>query len=110
MFEKNQFQALVSALACLPVVWWVEIKERYGFNRTSTATFITDRLKEWFISGLLMAGFAFIILNLFETFGPQAWILGWLGGLFAQFLALRQVRAIEGQKVSSSAASPLKSV
>jgi beta-lactamase regulating signal transducer with metallopeptidase domain len=39
-----------------------------------------------------------------------AWILGWLGGLFAQFLALRQVRTIERQKVSSSAASPLKSV
>jgi STE24 endopeptidase len=54
------------------------IEQRYGFNRTSIATFITDRLKEWGISGLLMAGFAFIILNLLETFGPHAWILGWL--------------------------------
>src|ERR1700732_5039788 len=43
------------------------IEQRYGFNRTTVATFSADRLKEWFISGLLMAGFAFIILNLFET-------------------------------------------
>jgi STE24 endopeptidase len=54
------------------------IEQRYGFNRTTVATFIVDRLKEWFISGLLMAGFVFIILNLFETFGPRAWIIGWI--------------------------------
>jgi STE24 endopeptidase len=54
------------------------IEQRYGFNRTTVATFIADRLKEWFISGLLMAGFAFIVLNLFEIFGLRAWIIGWI--------------------------------
>ena len=53
-----------------------DIEQRYGFNRTTVATFVTDRLKEWSISGLLMAGFAFIILSLFEAFGLSAWLVG----------------------------------
>jgi hypothetical protein len=39
-----------------------------------------------------------------------AWILGWLGGIFAQFVARRQSRVIEGQKVGSSAAAAAKPV
>jgi STE24 endopeptidase len=54
------------------------IEQRYGFNRTTVATFIADRLKEWFISGLLMAGFAFIVLSLFETFGLRSWVIAWI--------------------------------
>jgi STE24 endopeptidase len=54
------------------------IEQRYGFNRTTVATFIADRLKEWLLSGLLMAGFALIVLSLFEAFGLRAWIAGWL--------------------------------
>jgi STE24 endopeptidase len=54
------------------------IEKRYGFNRTTVATFIADRLKTWLISALLLGGFAFIILNLFEIFGLRAWIVGWL--------------------------------
>ena len=47
------------------------IEQRYGFNRTTVDTFILDRLKEWLISGLLMAGFALIVLVLFEFFGLE---------------------------------------
>ena len=54
------------------------IEHGYGFNRTTVGTFIVDRLKEWLIAGLLMAGFTFIILSLFETFGLRAWIVGWI--------------------------------
>jgi STE24 endopeptidase len=54
------------------------IEQRYGFNRTTVPTFIADRLKEWSISGLLMAGFAFIVLSLFEAFGLRAWLVGWI--------------------------------
>jgi len=54
------------------------IEQRYGFNRTTVATFIADRLKEWLISGALMAGIALMVLTLFETFGLRAWIAGWL--------------------------------
>ena len=54
------------------------IEERFGFNRTTVATFIADQLKEWLLSGLLMTGFAFIFLSLFEAFGLRAWIIGWI--------------------------------
>lgn len=54
------------------------IEQRYGFNRTTVGTFVVDRLKEWLIAGLLMAGFTFIVLGLFESFGLRAWIIGWI--------------------------------
>jgi STE24 endopeptidase len=54
------------------------IEQRYGFNRTTATTFIVDRLKEWLLAGLLMGGFALIVLALFEAFGLRAWIAGWL--------------------------------
>lgn len=54
------------------------IEERYGFNRTTIGTFVLDRLKEWFVSGLLMAGCVCIVLSLFEAFGIRAWIIGWI--------------------------------
>jgi STE24 endopeptidase len=54
------------------------IEHRYGFNRTTVATFVVDRLKEWLIAGVLMAGFTLIVLSLFEAFGLRAWIIGWV--------------------------------
>jgi STE24 endopeptidase len=54
------------------------IEQRYGFNRTTVGTFFVDRLKEWLIAGVLMAGFTFIVLSLFEAFGLHAWIIGWI--------------------------------
>jgi STE24 endopeptidase len=54
------------------------IEQQYGFNRTTVATFVIDQLKEWFIAGLLMTGLAYIILNLFESFGLRAWTIGWV--------------------------------
>jgi STE24 endopeptidase len=54
------------------------IEQKYGFNRTTVATFIADRLKEWLISGLLMGGVGFVILSLFEAFGPGAWLACWI--------------------------------
>jgi STE24 endopeptidase len=54
------------------------IEQRYGFNRTTVTTFIADRVKEWLISGVLMAGFALMVLTLFETFGLRAWMAGWI--------------------------------
>jgi len=54
------------------------IEQRYGFNRTTVATFVVDRLKEWLIGGLLLALLTFIILSLFEAFGLRAWMIAWI--------------------------------
>ena len=54
------------------------IEQKSGFNRTTVGTFCVDRIKEWLIAGLLMAGFTLIVLSLFEAFGLRAWIIGWI--------------------------------
>ena len=54
------------------------IEQRYGFNRTTAWTFIGDRLKEWLVAGLLMAGLTLTVLSLFEAFGLRAWMIAWL--------------------------------
>jgi STE24 endopeptidase len=54
------------------------IEQKSGFNRTTVGTFCIDRIKEWLIAGLLMAGFTFIVLSLFEALGLRAWIIGWI--------------------------------
>ncbi len=54
------------------------IEQKYGFNRTTVATFVVDQLKEWVISALLGAGIGFIVLTLFETYGLGAWVICWI--------------------------------
>jgi STE24 endopeptidase len=53
------------------------IEQRYGFNRTTVRTFIADRLKQWLISGFVMGLLAWIVLSLFEAYGPSAWLIAW---------------------------------
>ncbi|RMF91412.1 MAG: M48 family peptidase [Nitrospinota bacterium] len=67
------------------------IEERFGFNRTSLSTFLTDLLKGLFLAlvlgGPLLAG----ILAFFASIGPTAWLYCWgittLFTLGIQFIA-----------------------
>lgn len=53
------------------------IEEKYGFNRTTVKTFITDMLKSWLL-GAIIGGVLFsIILWLFEKAGSWAWAYCW---------------------------------
>lgn len=59
------------------------IEERYGFNRTTLATFLKDNAIGT-ILGLLFGGLLiFSFLTLFTHFGPHAWLICW--GLFALY-------------------------
>jgi STE24 endopeptidase len=55
------------------------IEQRFGFNKTTVATFILDLLKGLLLAvilgGLLLAGVLFIL----EHGGGHAWLYGWLG-------------------------------
>jgi STE24 endopeptidase len=53
------------------------IEQKYGFNRTTVRTFIADRVKQWLISGIVMGLLGSIVLCLFETYGPSAWLIAW---------------------------------
>jgi len=67
------------------------IEEKFGFNKTTPATFITDLLKGLvlgsIIGGVLLAG----ILAFFQYAGPQAWLYCWIATtlftLVMQFIA-----------------------
>ncbi|MBW0001566.1 MAG: M48 family metallopeptidase [Verrucomicrobia bacterium] len=54
------------------------LEQRFGFNRTSVATFVQDKLKELLLSVIVFGLLAWAILSVFERFGPGAWIYAWL--------------------------------
>lgn len=53
------------------------LEERFGFNRTTPATFALDRLKGWLLAALIGGPLLAGILWLLRTFGPSAWIGCW---------------------------------
>lgn len=54
------------------------IESRFGFNKTSVATFITDRLKGIILAVMIGAPLLAVILLFLEKSGQQAWIYCWL--------------------------------
>ena len=85
--------ALLSSLVSLPfsIYSTFVIEQRFGFNTTTVATFITDGLKAILLTvvlgGPLLAG----VLWFFETSGALAWLYCWIAAvvfvLVVQFLA-----------------------
>lgn len=67
------------------------IEEKFGFNKTTLLTFITDRLKGLFLGGIIGIPLLSCILWFFESAGSFAWLWCWCGvtifSLIAQFLA-----------------------
>ncbi len=67
------------------------IEERFGFNKTTPVTFITDRLKGIMLTVLLGGPLLAGVIGIFEYFGAVAWMYAWivvvLFTLFVQFIA-----------------------
>ena len=72
MFARTLFQ--------LPFRAWSTfvIEGRYGFNRTTAATFGADLLKGTALAVLLGGPLLAVILAFFEAAGPLAWIWCWI--------------------------------
>ncbi len=79
---------LVSDILTLPFQWHSTfvIEEKFGFNKTSVKTFITDKLKGYalgaLIGGALVAGLIYLI----QIIGPLFWV--WFGLIAAVLLLL----------------------
>lgn len=67
------------------------IEERFGFNRTTISTFISDRLKGLFLGGLIGIPALAGIIYLFDATGSMAWLYGW--GAATAFILLMQLIA-----------------
>jgi len=84
---------LVKTLLALPfsVYSTFVIEERFGFNKTTPLTFITDLLKGLGLSAIIGAPLLAGVLAFFEYTGAYAWLYCWLVVtivmLFLQFIA-----------------------
>lgn len=59
------------------------IEEKFGFNKTSLKTFITDKLKGWLMIIFLGGGILAMVLWFFEWAGTNFWLYTW--GLITVF-------------------------
>ncbi len=67
------------------------IEERYGFNKTTWKTYITDKVKSTLLGALIGLPLLAGILAAFEYLGDYAWLVGWSGvvlfSLIMQYIA-----------------------
>ncbi len=63
----------------LPFRWYAtfSIEERFGFNRTTRATFVGDLFKGLALGALLGAPLLALVLYFFESTGELAWLWAW---------------------------------
>lgn len=77
----------LSQLLALPLSWFAtfRLEQKYGFNRSTQATFFLDRLKGWalgiVIGGALLAGVVWFFLQ-----SEDAWLYAWGFLSFMQIL------------------------
>ncbi len=65
------------------------IEEKYGFNKTTIKTFITDKIKGWFMIIVLGGGILSLVLWFFEWAGTSFWLYTWgLITIFTIFMNL----------------------
>lgn len=60
------------------------IEEKYGFNKTTVKTFITDKVKGYMLSALVGGGLLSVLLFLIQLLGADFWI--WFAALAAVFI------------------------
>jgi STE24 endopeptidase len=53
------------------------LEARFGFNRTSPAVFVTDRLKSWLLGLILGGAMTAAVLWIMQRSGQYWWVLAW---------------------------------
>jgi STE24 endopeptidase len=59
------------------------IEEKYGFNKTTTKTFILDKIKGWLMIAIIGGTLLAIIVWFYESTGEYFWLYAW--GIIAAF-------------------------
>ncbi|KPL14201.1 MAG: peptidase M48 [Bacteroides sp. SM1_62] len=54
------------------------IEERFGFNKTTVKTFITDRIKSWMLGAIIGGGILAAIIWFYTLTGKNFWIFAWI--------------------------------
>jgi len=76
---------IVSDILTIPFQWYSTfvIEEKYGFNKTTGKTFITDKLKGYVLGAFIGGALLSVLIYLLKTIGAEFWI--WFGILAAAF-------------------------
>lgn len=79
---------LASDILTLPFQWYSTfvIEEKYGFNKTTIKTFISDKLKGYLLGGIIGGGLLSLLIFLVNEIGPNFWI--WFSLVAAGFVLL----------------------
>ena len=65
------------------------IEEKFGFNKTTPATFIKDKLKSWVLSIIIGGGLLSLIIWFYILTGKSFWIFAWIAfSLFTIFMTM----------------------
>ena len=77
---------IASDLLTLPFQWYgtFVIEEKYGFNKTTIKTFITDKLKGYVLGVVIGGALFYLFMFLIETIGQNFWI--WFGVAASLFI------------------------
>lgn len=62
------------------------IEEKFGFNKTAPKTFITDKIKGWFLGGIIGGGLLALVVWFYLATGEYFWIYAWI--LVSAFMVL----------------------
>lgn len=54
------------------------IEEKFGFNKTTTKTYILDKIKGYLLTALIGGVILYVLLKLMNVFGPDFWIYFWV--------------------------------
>jgi len=54
------------------------IEERFGFNKTTPATYVFDKLKGWLLGAVIGGGILSLIIFIYEKSGSWFWVLAWI--------------------------------
>lgn len=71
--------AILSDIIGIPFSWYsvFHIEERYGFNKMTPKTFVSDKVKSWFIGALLGGGILALIILIYNRVPDYFWLLAW---------------------------------
>ncbi len=85
------FLGLVSSLLSLPfeIYSTFVVEEKFGFNKTTVKTFVTDKIKSWFLGLILGSGILLFIQWAYSKGGNAFWIISLAGiGFIMIFMAM----------------------
>ncbi len=79
---------VASDILTLPFQWYSTfvIEEKYGFNKTTVKTFVTDKLKGYALGGVIGGALLSLLIYMVNKIGPDFWI--WFGAIAAAFVLL----------------------